>query len=240
MTSRNSRWKRSYMSVTGRLDRRYGWSRLPKPIALLTLMGLRMRLRRENLFDTSGVTLPWAPSPLPDGPRPLTRAASTARATTGPTKHGIGRRPLRSQRPAGGDGSVEGAHAEPATGEPGAAHPREVPTGDDPQRAGRGVAPVRGARLVQPRDQRARRPLAGRPRPERPVAAAPDADPAHAPGRPHDGREAPHLRQHRDALVGRLAGVRQHARAPEDDPHQRGRQGPAEPPRASCRSTRPP
>ena len=74
MTSRNSVWKRSYMGVTGRLDRRYGWSRLPKPIALLTLMGLRMRLRRENLFDTSGVTLPWAPSPLPDGPRPLTRA----------------------------------------------------------------------------------------------------------------------------------------------------------------------
>ena len=74
MTSRNSLWKRSYMSVTGRVDRRSGWSRLPKPIALLTLMGLRMRLRRSNLYDTSGVTLPWAPSPLPDGPRPLTRA----------------------------------------------------------------------------------------------------------------------------------------------------------------------
>ncbi len=74
MTSRSSLWKRSYMSVTGRLDRRFGWSRLPKPIALLTLMGLRMRLRRSNLYDTSGVTLPWAPSPLPDGPRPLTRA----------------------------------------------------------------------------------------------------------------------------------------------------------------------
>jgi hypothetical protein len=36
-------------------------------------MGLRMRLRRDNLYDTSGVTLPWEPSPLPGGPRPLTR-----------------------------------------------------------------------------------------------------------------------------------------------------------------------
>ena len=162
MTSRNSLWKRSYMSVTGRLDRRYGWSRLPKPIALLTLMGLRMRLRRENLFDTSGVTLPWAPSPLPDGPRPLTRRLRRHGQRPDPRGHGIGRCPLRSQRPAGGDGSVEGAHTEPPTGQPGAAHPREVPTGDDPQRAGRRVAAVRGARLVQPRDQRARRPLAGR------------------------------------------------------------------------------
>ena len=75
MTSRNSLWKRSFMSVTERIDRRYGWSRIPKPVALVTLLGLRMRLRRDNLYDTSGVTLPWAPSPLRDGPRPLTRAA---------------------------------------------------------------------------------------------------------------------------------------------------------------------
>jgi hypothetical protein len=63
------------MNVSERIDRRFGWSRVPKPVALLTLMGLRMRLRRDNLYDTSGVTLPWAPSPLPDGQRPLTRAA---------------------------------------------------------------------------------------------------------------------------------------------------------------------
>ena len=230
MTSRNSLWKRSYMSVTGHLDRRYGWSRLPKPIALLTLMGLRMRLRREQPLRHLGRHPAL-------GTEPAARRATTADPSgrrhgqrPDPRSDGIGRCPLRSQRPAGGDGSVEGAHAEPAPGEPGAAHPREVPTGHDAQRAGRGVAPVRGARLVQPRDQRARRPLAGRPRPERPVAAAPDADTADAPGCPHDGREAPHLRQHRDALVGRFAGVRQHARAPEDDPDQRGRQGPAEPP----------
>jgi hypothetical protein len=63
------------MSVSERIDRRYGWSRVPKPVALVTLLGLRMRLRRNNLYDTSGVSLPWAPSPLPDGPRPLARAA---------------------------------------------------------------------------------------------------------------------------------------------------------------------
>jgi len=35
------------------LDRRFGWSRLPKPIGILTLVGLRIVLRRENLYDTS-------------------------------------------------------------------------------------------------------------------------------------------------------------------------------------------
>src|SRR5438093_9307012 len=67
--------KRGFMRWTESLDRRRGWSALPKPLALLTLAGIRMKLRRENLFDTSGVTLPWAPAPLPDGPRPLTRSA---------------------------------------------------------------------------------------------------------------------------------------------------------------------
>ena len=47
--------KRGFMSVTGALDRRFGWNRLPKPLALLTLTGLRMTLRRHNLFDVFGV-----------------------------------------------------------------------------------------------------------------------------------------------------------------------------------------
>ncbi len=42
MTSRNALWKRWYIDVAERVDRRRGWSRLPKPFALLTLMGLRM------------------------------------------------------------------------------------------------------------------------------------------------------------------------------------------------------
>jgi hypothetical protein len=34
------------------VDRRFGWDRLPLPVALLTLIGLRDRLRDENLYDT--------------------------------------------------------------------------------------------------------------------------------------------------------------------------------------------
>jgi hypothetical protein len=67
-------FKRSYMRITEWVDRRYGWSRLPKPLALLTLIGLRMTLRRRNLFDVEGVTVPWGPSPLPPGPRSLVRS----------------------------------------------------------------------------------------------------------------------------------------------------------------------
>jgi len=65
--------KRSFMTFTSWLDRRYGWSHLPKPIALVTLIGLRMVLRRHNLFDVHGVTLPWGPEPLPKGKRNLNR-----------------------------------------------------------------------------------------------------------------------------------------------------------------------
>jgi hypothetical protein len=42
-----------------RLDRRYGWHRLPLPLALLTFIGLRDRLRERNLYDT-GVPEPAA------------------------------------------------------------------------------------------------------------------------------------------------------------------------------------
>ena len=45
------------MSVAAKLDRRYGWDKLPLPLGVLTLIGLRTRLRKENLYDTgeSGV-----------------------------------------------------------------------------------------------------------------------------------------------------------------------------------------
>src|SRR4051794_25207768 len=80
-----------FMTATERLDRRIGWSRLPKPVALVTLMGLRMRLRRDNLFDPAGVTLPWAPSPLPGGERPLTRTADgTGNDLTHPEMGSVG------------------------------------------------------------------------------------------------------------------------------------------------------
>jgi hypothetical protein len=40
------------MALTDRLDRRFGWDRLPRPLGLLTLIGVRNRLRQRNLTDT--------------------------------------------------------------------------------------------------------------------------------------------------------------------------------------------
>jgi hypothetical protein len=41
-----------YTDAAEWLDRRYGWDKLPRPVAVLVLIGLRNRLREENLFDT--------------------------------------------------------------------------------------------------------------------------------------------------------------------------------------------
>jgi len=55
------------MWLAGAVDRRRGWYRVGLPGGLLTLMGLRMRLRRHNLFDTTGVDVGWGPEkPAPD------------------------------------------------------------------------------------------------------------------------------------------------------------------------------
>jgi Animal haem peroxidase len=40
------------MALADWLDRRFGWDRLPGPLGLLTLIGLRNRLRQRNLHDT--------------------------------------------------------------------------------------------------------------------------------------------------------------------------------------------
>ena len=39
-------------STAAALDRRFGWDRLPRPLGVVTLVGLRLRLRERNLFDT--------------------------------------------------------------------------------------------------------------------------------------------------------------------------------------------
>ena len=56
--------------ISYRLDRRYGWDRLPLPLGALVLLGVRQRLRRENLYDT-GTGVPVVPAP-PDDQRHLT------------------------------------------------------------------------------------------------------------------------------------------------------------------------
>ena len=70
---KDSIFKRAFMRMTGVIDRRVGWDHLPKPFALVVLIGVRMTLRRRNLFDPGGETVPWGPNPLPAGPRSLVR-----------------------------------------------------------------------------------------------------------------------------------------------------------------------
>jgi len=41
-----------FTDTAEKLDRRYGWDRLPWPLGLVTLIGLRNRLREKNLYDT--------------------------------------------------------------------------------------------------------------------------------------------------------------------------------------------
>ncbi len=50
------------------LDRRVGWDRLPKPLSVLTLSGLRITLREKNLYDTS--SLPATNRPPVEAPSP--------------------------------------------------------------------------------------------------------------------------------------------------------------------------
>lgn len=47
------------------LDRRIGWDRLPVPLGLAALVGLRVRLRQENLHDTSRIPAADVPQPAP-------------------------------------------------------------------------------------------------------------------------------------------------------------------------------
>src|SRR6266496_3301905 len=48
-----SRWPLSmFTDAAESLDRRVGWDRLPLPVAMLTLIGLRNILREKNLYDT--------------------------------------------------------------------------------------------------------------------------------------------------------------------------------------------
>src|SRR6266536_493058 len=50
---RISRWPAALFNDTAEaIDRRYGWDRLPLPVAMLALIGLRNRLREKNLYDT--------------------------------------------------------------------------------------------------------------------------------------------------------------------------------------------
>ena len=124
------------------------------------------------------------------------------------------RQPLRAQRPArvhGPGARRAAARAEPAPHQPRAADAARVPACDDAQPARRRVDPVRGARLVQPRQERAGATVDDPARRGRSVGREPDADPAHAPRPERERRRAGDVRHRRHALVGRLADLRPRA-----------------------------
>src|SRR5262249_37592426 len=58
------------------LDRKLGWYRLPRPLGLVVLIGLRKLLRRNNLYDTTKI--PSLPQPPPVAPDTRYRTARTA------------------------------------------------------------------------------------------------------------------------------------------------------------------
>jgi hypothetical protein len=47
--------------ISHRLDRRFGWDELPRPLGLLVLVGIRRQLRQRNLYDT-GTGVPLQPA----------------------------------------------------------------------------------------------------------------------------------------------------------------------------------
>src|SRR5207248_4469180 len=60
-----------------RVDRSFGWSSLPRYLAVVVLLGLRTTLRLKNLHDTSALpTVEGSPDPVPPGqPDPAVRTA---------------------------------------------------------------------------------------------------------------------------------------------------------------------
>jgi hypothetical protein len=56
-------------ATAGVLDRRFGWDRLPPPLGVFTLAGLRLQLREKNLYDTGAGGAKAAPDGGPHDSR---------------------------------------------------------------------------------------------------------------------------------------------------------------------------
>jgi hypothetical protein len=67
---------RIYTAAAEAVDRLIGWDRLPTPLGLLDLIGVRTKLRQENLHDTSH--LPAVNTPPLEPPSPRHRVSRTA------------------------------------------------------------------------------------------------------------------------------------------------------------------
>ena len=103
------------MWATEAMDRAIGWHQLPVPIALLTFIGLRMRLRESNLYYPSAV----------DGSRTLPVAVPTAGSTTDSGDGGTERYLIART----GDGRFNDLDT-PTMGSAGTRFGRNVPLGD--------------------------------------------------------------------------------------------------------------
>ncbi len=204
-----SRWPISwYNDAAEATDRRWGWDKLPLPVAMLVLIGLRNILREKNLVRHRPRAARQAGhlgSPeLPDGAHARRHVQRPRRPADGQPQQ-----PVRPQRAARVHGAREGPDgAESAHGQPRAADAEGVHPGDDAQPARRRVDPVRGARLVQPRQERDGEPVEGAARRRRSVARAPDGDRTDAPRPERRSRRPADLRHRRHALVGRVPDLR--------------------------------
>lgn len=69
---RNTFWWRIYDEAAQAADRAFGWDKLPRPVGLLVLIGLRNILRQRNLYDTSALPSAAAPKAAAPGPETLT------------------------------------------------------------------------------------------------------------------------------------------------------------------------
>jgi hypothetical protein len=69
---RASPFWRAYTALAQRVDHVVGWDRLPTPLGLLTLIGLRTKLRQQNLADTTALPAVDVPAVGPPHPRYIT------------------------------------------------------------------------------------------------------------------------------------------------------------------------
>lgn len=66
--SRQSRFWRLYGTVASAVDHRFRWFRIGLPLGIADLIGIRTKLRSENLYDTSEQPNPVHEAPPPKGP----------------------------------------------------------------------------------------------------------------------------------------------------------------------------
>ena len=68
-TYRRSRFWQGYNAVAQYVDQRRGWDKLPPALGLAVLVGVRTRLRQQNLYDTQTLPVQKPPTPASADPR---------------------------------------------------------------------------------------------------------------------------------------------------------------------------